>query len=72
MSIVFRIISGAAGLTVLVGTIVFALNLVSMEHDAKVYLAGYLGIGGILIGAFLLFYATFGKWRPNQTNQTRQ
>ena len=72
MSMTFRIISGAAGLTLLVGTVVFALNLVSMEHDAKVYLAGYMAIGGILIGAYLLSYAISGKWRLNQISRKKQ
>jgi hypothetical protein len=72
MSMTFRIISGAAGLAVLVGTVVFAVNFVPMEHDARVYLAGYMGIGGILVGACLLFYAIFGRWRPNQTSRTKE
>ncbi|MBT8067689.1 MAG: hypothetical protein KJO09_10645 [Gammaproteobacteria bacterium] len=72
MSRIFRIISGAAGLTILVGTVVFALNLVSMKHDATVYLAGYMGLGGILIGAYLLFYAVYGKWRPNQASRKKE
>lgn len=72
MSMTFRIISGAVGLTILVGTVVFALNLVSMEHDARVYLAGYMALGGILIGAYLLFYAIYGEWRPNQTGRKKK
>jgi hypothetical protein len=66
MSMVFRIISGALGLTILVGTVLFTLNFVAIEHDARVYLAGYMGIGGILVGAFLLFYAILGEWRPSR------
>ena len=69
MSMFFRIISGAAGVTILVGTAVFALNLVSMGHDASVYLAAYMGIGGLLIAAFLLFYGVSGKWRPSLTGR---
>ncbi|MBU2677002.1 MAG: hypothetical protein KJP16_07945 [Gammaproteobacteria bacterium] len=72
MSLVLRIISGAAGLTILVGTVVLALNLISMGHDVRVYLAAYMGIGGILIGAYLLFYAIYGDWRPNQASRKKR
>jgi len=72
MSITLRILSGAAGSAILAGTVVFALNLLSMENDARVYLAGYMGIGGILIGTYLVFYAISGEWRPNKTSRKRQ
>lgn len=72
MSMILRIISGGIGLTILVGTVVLALNLVSMGHDVRVYLAGYMGIGGILIGAYLLFYAIYGEWRPNQASRKKE
>jgi hypothetical protein len=71
MSTVFRIISGAAGLALLVATVVLAGYLLAEEPDAKVLLAGYMGIGGILFGAYLLFYAITGEWRPNLTNRKR-
>lgn len=71
MSSMLRIISGALGAIILISTVVLAVKLVSMEHDARVYLAGYMGIGGILIGAYLLFYAIFGAWRPNLTSQKK-
>lgn len=64
MSIVFRIISGASGLAILAGTVVMALHLLDMERDLKVMLAGYMGIGGILLGGYLLFYALTGKTQP--------
>jgi hypothetical protein len=67
MSITLRIISGAVGLIVLAATVLLSINLLAMEHDASVLLAGYMGIGGILLGAFLLFYAISGEWRPNLT-----
>jgi len=70
--LIFRIISGATGLTIVVSTVVFALNLVSMEHDARVYLAAYMGIGGILVGAYLLFFAISGEWRPNWTGRKKE
>lgn len=70
MSITFRIISGALGSAILVGTAVLGLNLLAKEYDAEVLLAGYMGIGGILLGVFLLFYAITGKWHPNPA--TRQ
>jgi len=65
MSMTFRIISGVAGLIILVSTVVLALNLLTRELEASVYLAGYLGIGCIMLGAYLLFYAIAGEWRPN-------
>jgi hypothetical protein len=71
MSTILRIISGAAGLTLLAATVVLALNLLAEEPDARVLLAGYMGIGGILFGAYLMFYAITGEWRPNLTNSKR-
>jgi hypothetical protein len=67
---IFRIISGIAGLTILVATVVLALNLLTMDADARVLLAGYMGIGGLLFGAYLLFYAITGEWRPNLTKNS--
>ncbi len=58
---IYRITSGAIGLAILVGTILFALNLFGMEFGPRVLLAGYMGIGGILLGAYLLFYAIKGN-----------
>ena len=72
MSMTFRIINAVAGLTILVSTVAFALNLVSIEPDARVYLAGYMGIGGILVSAYLLIYAISGEWRPNQTSRKKR
>ena len=71
MSIILRTISGAVGLAILVSTVVLALDLVSMEHDARVYLAGYMAIGGILVGAYLLYYAVRGTWRPGRTGRKK-
>ncbi len=65
MSMTFRIISGVAGLIIVVGTVVLALNLLERELEPSVYLAGYMGIGCIMLGAYLLFYAIAGEWRPN-------
>ena len=42
-----------------------------MKPGAKVLLAGYMGIGGILFGAYLMFYAITGKWRPNLANRKK-
>jgi hypothetical protein len=66
---IFRIICGMAGLTILVATVVLAFNLLAMDADARVLLAGYMGIGGLLFGAYLLFYAITGEWRPNLTKK---
>ena len=71
MSMIFRLICGVVGLAALAGTVVLALNLLAMELDAKVLLAAYMGIGFILIGAYLLFYAITGKWRPNLTGRRK-
>ena len=65
MGMTLRIICGAVGLAVLAGTGGLALKLPAMEQDASVLLAGYMGIGGILVGVYLLFYAITGQWRPN-------
>lgn len=69
MIMIFRIISGAIGLIVLIGTAVLAVNLLAMEPDRRVLLAGYMGIGGILLGVYLLFYAINGHWRPNKQSR---
>ena len=68
---IFRIICGAAGLTLLAATVVLALNLLAMEPDASVLLAGYMGIGGLLFAAYLLFYAITGEWRPHLTKKNQ-
>ena len=64
-------ICGAIGLAILAGTVVLAFNLLAMELDARVLLAGYMGIGGLLIGAYLLFYAITGEWRPDLTRRKK-
>jgi hypothetical protein len=61
-----RVFCGALGLAVLAGTVVLGLNLLAMEPDRRVILAGYAGIGGILLGVYLLFYAFTGEWRPHR------
>jgi hypothetical protein len=68
---IFRLISGTVALGLLVGTVLFAQYLLAREPDAMVFLAGYMGIGGILLGAYLLFYAMTGKWRPNLTSRNK-
>ena len=60
MSIPHRIVSAVLGLTCVVGTVVLALNLLAMEHSSQVLLAAYMGIGGFLIGGYLLFFALKG------------
>lgn len=67
----FRIISGLASLTILAATVVLGLNLLAMEADARVLLAGYMGIGGLLFAAYLLFFAITGEWRPNLTKKNQ-
>ena len=72
MSKIFRIISGAAGLALLAATIVLAQYLLAREPDAKVLLAGYMGIGGIMFAAYFLFYAITGAWRPRLTTKNKE
>lgn len=55
-----KILAGLLGLTCVVGTVLLGLNLLAMEHSLKVLLAAYMGIGGILIGGYLLFFAIKG------------
>lgn len=64
-----RIISGAIGVATLIGTVMLGVNLLGMVPTAGVILAGYMGIGGIMIGSFCLFFAITGEWRPNQTGR---
>ena len=71
LAMILRLISGAAGLAVLGGTVLFGLHLWSMERDASVFLAAYLGIGFIMLGAYLLFYALSGEWRPQLGSRKR-
>lgn len=72
MSTILRLISGAAGLALSLGTVVLVIYLLAEEPDARVLLAGYMGIGGILFGAYLLFYAITGDWRPNLVNGKKE
>ena len=60
MSVPLRIVSAVLGLTCVVGTVVLALNLLAMERSSEVLLAAYMGIGGFLIGGYLLFFALKG------------
>ena len=60
-----------AGLTILAATVVLGLNLLAMDADARVLLAGYMGIGGLLFAAYLLFFAITGEWRPNLTKKNQ-
>jgi hypothetical protein len=64
-------ISGAFGLTILVGTVLLGQNLLAREHDASVFLAGYAGIGCIMLGVYFLFYAMTGEWLPNLTKRSK-
>ena len=66
-----RIISGVIGLTFLGGTVVLVLNLLQLEPDARVLLAAYMGLGIILLGAYLMVYALTGELRPNLTRRKR-
>ncbi len=68
---IFRLISGAVGLTILVGTILLARDLLTPAHDASIFLAGYMGVGCIMLGVYFLFYAMTGEWRPNLTNRNK-
>ena len=72
MTTVLRIISGVAGLTLLVATVILAIDLLTKEPDARILLAGYMGIGGIIFGAYLLFYAITGEWRPNLATKNNE
>lgn len=69
MSITIRVIVGAIGLASLVATALFVLRLVTMELDVEVLLAAYMAIGGVLVGAFFLFYAITGQWRASRTGR---
>lgn len=69
---IYRVISGAVGLTFLVGTVLLAQDLLAREHDASVFLAAYAGIGCIMLGVYFLFYAITGEWLPNLTNRNRR
>lgn len=72
MSMTFRIISGAIGLAVLIGTVILGLDLLAVERDAKFFLAVYMGIGCIMLGVYSLFYAITGKWRPKLKGRKTQ
>ena len=72
MAMIVRLLSGVIGLTILVGTVVLALKLLAMEPDASVYLAGYMGIGCIMLSAYFLLYAIAGEWRPNRTRRKKE
>ena len=69
MSKVFRFICGAVGVAMLVGTAVFALQLLAMERDMSVLVAAYMAIGGILVGVYLLIYAITGNWQPTPSRR---
>ena len=66
-----RLISGAVGLTILVGTVLLAKDLLVLELDAGIFLAGYMGVCCIMLGVYFLFYAMTGEWRPNLGNRNK-
>ena len=68
MLMILRMTSGAIGLAIIAGTIVLAGKLVAIGHDPRVYLAAYMGIGGILVGGYLLFFAITGRCLPERPN----
>ena len=47
-------------MTCVVGTVVLGLNLLTIERSSELLLAAYMGIGGFLIGGYLLFFAIRG------------
>ncbi len=71
MTMMTRILSGAAGLAVLVGTVLLALRLLAMEQDASTLLAGYMGLGCIMLGVYLLFFAMTGEWLPKLSRRKK-
>lgn len=68
---ILRLISGAAGLTILVFTVLLARDLHRTEHDTSMFLAGYIGIGCVMLGVYFLFYAMTGDWLPKLTNRNK-
>jgi len=68
---IFRVISAVIGLSILVGTVRLAQNLLGREFDVSVLLAGYMGIGGIMLGAYFLLYALTGERQPNLNNRNK-
>jgi hypothetical protein len=69
MIMLLRLFIGVAGLALLAGTVALVLDLLAMDHNPSVLLAGYMAIGGILLGGYFLFYAITGDWRPDLTNR---
>jgi hypothetical protein len=68
---IFRLISGAVGLAILLGTILLAKYVLAAERNASIFLAGYMGIGCIMLGVYCLFYAITGEWRPDLSNRNK-
>ena len=66
MLMIFRVLSGAVGLSLLAGTVALALRLLAMEPDPKVLLAGYMGIGCIMLGVYMLVFAVTGDLRSGR------
>ena len=69
---ILRLISGAVGLVILVFTVLLARDLPPTEHDTGMLLAGYIGIGCVMLGVYLLFYAMTGDWLPKLTGRDKK
>ena len=66
MLTIFRVLSGAVGLSLLAGTVALALRLLTMDPDPTVLLAGYMGMGCIMLGVYMLTFAITGDLRPGR------
>ena len=64
-----RFLVGAAGLAVMVFSVVWPQVLESSESELVGSLGGYLVPMGIMLGVYLLIYSMTGEWLPKLRNR---
>lgn len=64
-----RLLSGAAGLAVIVFSVIWPRVLGISEVELIGSVGGYLAPVGIILGVYLLFYSMTGEWLPKLRNR---
>ena len=67
-----RILSGTAGLAVLVLSIAWPQAVQTSESRMLIALGGYFSFIGITLGVYLLFYSMTGDWLPKLAKRHRR
>jgi len=67
-----RLLSGVAGLAVIIITATWPKFLHTSELDLASSLGAFLAFIGIMLGVYLLFYSMTGEWLPKLRNRDKR